>query len=55
MAGFKDATGWWLYSAQFTAWLILVTQVSRLQKGPDKRVPCLSIAYQPSLTARKSD
>jgi hypothetical protein len=46
MAGFKGAMGWCLYSAQFTAWLILVRQVSRLENGPTKRLPRSSIAYQ---------
>ena len=44
-----------LYSAQFIAWLIFVRQVSRLENGPNKRVPRSSIAYQPSLTPRKSE
>ena len=35
--------------------LILVRQFSRLENGPNKRLPWSSIAYQPSLTARKSD
>jgi hypothetical protein len=34
MTGFIGAMGWCLYSAQFTAWLILVRQVSRLENGP---------------------
>ena len=39
----------------FTDWLILARQVSRVEKGPSKRWPCSFVAYQPSLTARKSD
>jgi hypothetical protein len=34
---------------------ILVRQFSRLENGPNKRRPRSSVAYQPSLTARKSD
>ncbi len=36
-------------------WPILVRQFSRLENGPNKRPPCSSVAYQPSLTARKPD
>lgn len=39
----------------FTDWPIFVRQFSRLENGPNKRLPCSSVAYQPSLTARKSD
>ena len=44
----EGVMGWSLYRAQFTAWLIFATHVSRSENGPRQRMPYLSIAYHPS-------